>query len=221
MNRCKDKYMQKNIQLFTSLFVLFITLFTFHSNAAEFEEGVHYQELKPYGVKKPEVREFFSFYCPHCFKQESFMREIKSTLPAGTKFINNHVENMPGQNVEVEKYLSKALIVAERLKLKARFTDSVFNLIHVKKQKLSSIRQVNSIFNRLGVETKKVSKLINSFVIKGEYASRSKKTQFIRQQGINSVPTLIINGRYQTLSTGFKSKKEYFALIQYLLNKPL
>jgi len=213
--------MSKNTQLITALFTLVVTLFAFQSNAAEFEEGVHYQEIKPYDVKKPEVREFFSFYCPHCFKQESFMREIKSTLPAGTAFINNHVENMPGQNVEVEIYLSKALIVAERLKLKTRFTDAVFNLIHVKKQKLTSIRQVNSIFTRLGVETKKVSKLINSFVIKGEYASRSKKTQLLREQGINSVPALIINGRYKTLSSGFKSKQEYFALIQYLLNKPL
>lgn len=102
MDRCKDKYMQKNIQLFTSLCVLFITFFTFHLNAAEFKEGLYYHELKPFDVKKPEVREFFSFYCPHCFKQESFMREIKSTLPAGTAFINNHVENMPGQNVEVK-----------------------------------------------------------------------------------------------------------------------
>ncbi len=36
------------------------------ANAAQFEEGVHYEVVAERGTKKPEVTEYFSFFCPAC-----------------------------------------------------------------------------------------------------------------------------------------------------------
>ncbi len=32
-----------------------------------YEEGTHYEVIAEQGTAKPEVKEYFSFYCPHCF----------------------------------------------------------------------------------------------------------------------------------------------------------
>ena len=36
------------------------------SFAADYQEGVHYDVIAERATKKPEVKEFFSFYCPAC-----------------------------------------------------------------------------------------------------------------------------------------------------------
>ncbi|GAD00455.1 periplasmic thiol:disulfide interchange protein DsbA [Agarivorans albus MKT 106] len=45
--------------------------------AADFKEGTHYDVIKQTATAKPEVIEFFSYYCPHCFKFEPVAESIK------------------------------------------------------------------------------------------------------------------------------------------------
>lgn len=35
------------------------------ANAAKFEEGVHYEVIAEQATAKPEVAEYFSYFCPH------------------------------------------------------------------------------------------------------------------------------------------------------------
>ena len=35
-----------------------------NATAAQYEEGKHYETIDARASKKPEVKEFFSFYCP-------------------------------------------------------------------------------------------------------------------------------------------------------------
>ena len=44
---------------------------------------------------EPQVLEFFSFYCPHCYQFEQVYHvseNVKKALPAGTKMTKYHVE---------------------------------------------------------------------------------------------------------------------------------
>lgn len=43
-------------------------------------------------------------------------------------------------------------------------------------------------------------------------------TEVLRNQGISSVPTVIVNGKYKVETGAIKSKEQYIELVLYLLN---
>ena len=44
--------------------------------ANQFEEGVHYEVIADEATADPEIKEFFSFYCVHCFRFGSAGTEV-------------------------------------------------------------------------------------------------------------------------------------------------
>ena len=49
---------------------LLSALFSFNAFAANLEEGKQYVQVGQTASAQPEVIEFFSFYCPHCYAFE-------------------------------------------------------------------------------------------------------------------------------------------------------
>jgi len=187
--------------------------------ATEFTEGDYYIEIKGQFTKHKEVREHFSFYCPHCFNQEPTMHDIKASLPADATFVKNHVDGMPGQKPEIEKALTKALITADMLKVKSKIVAAIFNYIHVNKAKFDSVKDIKNLFLLNGVDGDRFDKTFGSFAVNVQAKKMFQKTANIRKQGIGTVPTLIINGKYKPVMSKLKSMDEYKALIGFLLNK--
>ncbi|MDP7592125.1 MAG: thiol:disulfide interchange protein DsbA/DsbL [Litorilituus sp.] len=204
-------------KLLLSIFI-FLSYFTV-ANGVEFTKGDYYIEIKGNLSKGKEVTEFFSFYCPHCFKQEPLMNELIALLPADATFKKNHVDNMPGQNLLIEQALTKALITADILKVKEIIVPAIFKYIHTDKAKFYNEKDIKNIFLIHGVDENAFDKTFASFHVANQFKKMQKKTKYLRQQGIGSVPTLIINGRYKPLTNNIKSMDEYKKLISYLLNK--
>ena len=64
---------------------------------------------------EPQVTEFFSFYCPHCYQFEPIMQSVEHKLPEGTSFKKMHVDFL---NVfEPNIYLVLDLLCTQRCKL--------------------------------------------------------------------------------------------------------
>ena len=189
--------------------------------AAQFQEGTHYKVLKQPTAAKQEVREYFSFYCPHCFKQEPLMAEIKKDLPNGVKLTKNHVDGMPGRTLTIEQALTKAILVAEKLKIKEQVVADIFNKIHVHRSSFKSVDDVRKLFLTHKISAEQFDKAFNSFSINAMMNKMRKNTDILRKQGITGVPTLIINGKYQPITSSIKNIQEYKALIAYLVNKPV
>lgn len=59
--------------------------------APVFKEGVNYEVVKQSPSAKPEVLEFFSYFCPHCYQFEPIMTDVKKGLPQGVEFKRNPV----------------------------------------------------------------------------------------------------------------------------------
>lgn len=205
----------------TSLILLLSCCFAFsnQSFAAKFNEGDHYVTVTGITTKEKEVREFFSFYCPACFKQESFMGDVAGMLPAGVSFKKNHVDGMPGRDIEIEQALTKALITAEKLGVKEKIVPAIFNYIHIKKAAFTDANDIKNLFVAHGVESKTYDKTFASFATNTQLRKMQNKTKALRTQGFGAVPTLIINGKYKPVLTNLKSMEEYKQLIQFLLNK--
>ena len=199
--------------------IIVIFSFSFTSQAVEFTEGDNYIEIKGEVTKNKEITEFFSFFCPHCFKQEPFMKQIVSFLPKDASFKKNHVDAMPGQNIEIERALTKALVVADILKIQEVMIPAIFKYVHISRAKFSSIKDIRNLFLINGVDGKKFDKTFSSFSVNAQFNKMQKKTELLRSQGIGSVPTLIINGKYKPVTDNIKSMEEYKNLILFLLNK--
>ena len=83
-------------------------------SAAEYKEGVHYTVINDGpATAKPEITEFFSFYCPHCYSfSKNVVPKILAEKPAGVEFSQTHVDFI-GKEMGVE--MSRAFAVAHQL----------------------------------------------------------------------------------------------------------
>jgi len=201
------------------LIIITSFFFSFTVQAAEFKEGDHYVEIDGKTTEKKEVTEFFSFYCPACFRQEGFMNDLKAALPKDAVFKKNHVDGMPGRKFDVENLLTKALITAEYLKVEKQLVPAIFNYIHLDKADFNNEKDIKNLFVVNDVDAEQFDKVFSSFAVNTRARAMQKNTKDVRSQGFTGVPTLIVNGKYKPLTKNIKTVQEYKELVLYLLNK--
>ena len=187
--------------------------------AINFVEDKHYQIIEGELSKTKLVTEYFSFYCPHCFRQEPLMQTMLAQLPEGTTFVKNHVDSMPGRDREIEHALSKALIVAKILRVEDKMVPIIFNYIHVDKASFNSPNDIRNLFIVNDVDAQSYDKTMNSFSVNMQFNNMQKQTAVLRQQGIGTVPTVIVNGKYRVLTKNLKGQDDFLALVRFLLAK--
>lgn len=207
--------MKKIITLFVALM---LPLF---ANAANYTEGKQYTVVSESITKKPEVREYFSFYCPHCRSFEPIIGQAKKALPSEVKFQYNHVDFLRGASPQVQQMLSKAVVVAEQLGMQEKLMAALFNYIQVQRAVITSEKDIRNIFVLNGADGAKFDKLMKSFGVNSK-AKQMKKNQdsLAQSRGLTSVPTVIINGKYRiNVSELDKAnfQKDFDNIIKHLL----
>lgn len=201
------------------LFITLFTLISLQATAAPYEQGTHYQLLStPLKTKAPLV-EFFSFYCPACYRQEAIFSQLEKELANNVAIEKNHVDGMPGRNKDIEYALTKALITAKQLKIKDKIVGDIFKYIHVNRADFKTVKDIKNLFLLRGVEATQLDKIFNSFSVSGLANKMRKNTSAIRAQGYGAVPTLIVHGKYKLETKHIKSYEQYKALVEYLLAK--
>lgn len=91
-----------------------------------FKEGEHYEVVKATASAKPEVLEFFSYYCPHCYHFEPIVADLKKSLPQGAEFKRNPVSFL-GREMGPE--LQRGFAVATLLDVEGKFSQVAFKKI--------------------------------------------------------------------------------------------
>lgn len=209
-------------KIITLSFTLCLTLLLpFMSNAADYQEGKQYTQINEKISTKAEVREYFSFYCQHCFRFEPFMEQVKEQLPSNTKFERNHVDFLRAASPQIQFMLSKAVVVAQQLKMEKKLVGAIFNYIHVQRAIISSEKDIRNIFVLNGADGDKFDKLMNSFSVNSQ-AKKMKKNQdeLTKKRVLNSVPTIVINGKYRINTKALDKEnfeQDYKKLIKHLL----
>ena len=191
--------------------------------AADYEEGVHYEVISDRASKKPEVKEFFSFYCPACNNFEQVVYDLKTLLPKDIAFKKSHVDFMGGNTAENQQMLTQALATAEALPQKDKIIAAIFNHYHGKRNKFNDVADVKDIFVAQGVDADKFDKLYQGFSVRTKAAKMKRDQDFFKEKGaLASVPTFIVNGQYKINfggKTGIASAEDMNKLITYLNNK--
>ncbi|MGP8305729.1 thiol:disulfide interchange protein DsbA/DsbL [Vibrio sp. YIC-376] len=194
------------------LFALFSTLLlAFTAHAAQFEEGKHYKVLDAEKATKPTVTEYFSFYCPHCYKFESLIANLKPALPEQARFEKVHVAFMGG-NMAVPMAKSYATMVS--LGVEDKMIPAMFAQIHQKREAPKDESELKRIFTDNGVDAKKFDAAYNSFAVN---SMQKRFDQQFKESTLTGVPGLIVNNKYIVIPNEIRSYDEYNELVNYLL----
>ena len=205
-----------------SIALVLTSLLSFTADAkTDFVAGTHYFELGNEVSKTSQVVEYFSFYCPACYRAEPLMAQIKSWLPKPELFSKNHVDNMPGRDPKIELILSQALITAKLLNADNKIVPAIFDYIHKSRSTFNNIADIKSLFLLNNITEHDFDKTFNSFKVKTEAKKMQTNTVKLRKAGYSSVPTLLINNNYIPNTKNIKSMDEYRALIQFLIAKTI
>ncbi len=199
-----------------------ILLMPLFAGATDYQEGKHYVKVKEITVAAPEVREYFSFYCPHCFRFEPLIAEVKKALPDGVKLVKNHVDFLPGASRKMQSLLTKALITAQEMDIAESQIAAIFKYIHVHRAVFTSIKDVRNVFVFNGADGEQFDKLMASEKVAKAAEEMKQNQDTLAQSGdLKSVPTIIVNGKYMIHAHDLDKDnfvEDYNNLVKYLLS---
>lgn len=192
------------------LLVSFLILtFSSLTQAQDLKEGVHYEVISNQSTtsSKPEIKEFFSFYCPHCFTFEPLADRLKEGQKEGNyKFVKSHVDFLRAAGPDIQFMLTKAQAMADMLQVPA-VSKAIFNLIHNKRGVFTKEQDIKALFVANGVDGEKFDKTFNSFpVVAAANKMKQDQEKYSKMRALTGVPTFIVNGKYKLIPSGFKVK---------------
>ncbi len=184
--------------------------------AAEYSEGVEYiQYEKPFPVstgEKIEVKEVFWYGCPHCFSLEAPLNKwLQESIPANAKFIR-----MPGIFRDNWLVHARAYYAFEALGQTEKLHHALMDVMHVKRQRLSTEDQIADFVATQGIPRKDFIDAYNSFSV--DALSRQAKIMTQKYE-ITGVPSMVVDGRYLATATTAGSTEELFKVVNFLVKK--
>ena len=196
-----------------ALLVLSI-FFISSAQARDYKEGLDYEIRATNKTVEPEIREFFSFFCSHCFAMEKPFSQTAEFFKGKAKFIVNPV-GLIGGDVGVES--QKAYAVAINLEIEDELKEELFNRIHVKQDIPEDHDYFAELFESLGVPSEKYEQIYNSFVTQAKVAEYDRHT---KEMKIDAVPEIVVNGKYLVKTDNLESIEDYESIVSYLLTLP-
>lgn len=185
---------------------------SFALQAANFQEGRDYTTVT--GIpeaQQPVLREFFSYNCPHCYKQEPLMVSTVALLGKEVAF-----ERTPVGVGRTAWGLSQlAYYVAQKLKMTQQVHEAIFKQIHDKGEPFTRPEQVKAFFVSQGAKAEDVDTVMNSVDAKLAMMNYDSQAELA---GIKGVPSLLVNGRYM-LTSRTRTPEELAELVKFLAVK--
>ncbi|MDF2179061.1 thiol:disulfide interchange protein DsbA/DsbL [Aliiglaciecola sp. CAU 1673] len=181
----------------------------------KYQEGTHYEVIAEEATAKPQVLEFFSFWCPHCHAFEPLVAQLKKKLDSNTEFEKVHVNFMGYVSAETQDAATKGMLVGRALKHEEAMNKAIFSHIHEKRQPLTSAADVRAIALDAGFSAEEFDKLIGSFGVNSQLSKNNKAIDQYKRS-LTGVPTFIINGKYKAKFTREMTPDDMIDLLVWL-----
>jgi thiol:disulfide interchange protein DsbA len=197
-------------------FIIFITFLISLSASAQskWQEDTHYKVISEQASAKPKVQEVFSFWCPACNAFESIVPQIKRALPADIPFQKVHVNFNGSTSKDTQNDATALMLAAKALKTDVLFNKALFNAIHQKRTKITNKADILAVYESTGADKEPLEKMMTSFGIRSQVAKNDKIAK-----GVRSVPTIIINEKYQAIFTRDMTPEQSVELISWLVKQ--
>ncbi|MDP2226920.1 MAG: thiol:disulfide interchange protein DsbA/DsbL [Moraxellaceae bacterium] len=135
-----------------------------------------------------EVREFFWYGCPHCYKLEPHITAWLARKPADVNFVRTPAALNP-----VWEHNARGFYAAQMAGVGDNAHEALFQAIHVGRQKLFDQASLTRFYAGFGVDAKNFNNLYNSFAVSGQVGQGKALAQFY---GLDGVPAIVVNGKY-------------------------
>jgi len=188
---------------------------TAHASPAAPVAGTDYsvlQAAQPVNAAgKIEVTEFFWYGCPHCNEFEPYLEAwIKKQGPdvvfkrVPVAFRDDFIPH------------SKMFHALEALGLSEKLTPTIFKEIHVNKNYLLTPEDQAKFLAKNGVDPKKYMEAYNSF---STQSALQKDKKMLESYKIEGVPTLAVQGKYETGPAATNSLTGTLDVLDYLVQQ--
>lgn len=198
---------------------------------AAFEAGKHYFPVEPAQPtstgSKIEVIEVFSYACPACNLFQPTMKKLKAALPADAELVY-----LPAAFRADEDWptFQRAFYAAQALGIADKTHDATFDAIwkdggslrisdpvtRRPVKDMPRIEDVGTFYAQFGVKPEDFVGTANSFAVN----TRMKRADsLIKVYGVDSTPTLIVNGKYRLTATSAGGVDKVVPLVLFLVNK--
>lgn len=182
---------------------------------AEYLEGVEYAVINPPQPvdtgAKIEVREIFMYSCPHCFRFEPALAKWLKTKPANVQFVRTPAIFRPTSEPQ-----ARAFYALEALHAPESVHNAVFEAIHVQQRPLNDEASLAKFVAEKGVNEEQFRRAYHSFSVDAEVKQAMSR---VPAYGVDSVPTMIVDGKYRTNGTMAGSNELMLKVVDYLVQK--
>ncbi|MGL9769588.1 MAG: thiol:disulfide interchange protein DsbA [Sodalis sp. (in: enterobacteria)] len=195
-------------------------MLAFSASTAQFTKGQQYIQLKKQITSEPQVLEFFSFYCPHCYQFEHLYHissTVKKALPANIKKTKYHVDFLGPMG----KQLTKAWAVAMALGVEDKVNPLLFDGLQ-KTKTIQTPDDIRAVFLKAGVSAGEYDSAWNSFFVKSLVIQQEKVATDLQLLG---VPATFVNGKYMVKNDGLDMSsidaytKQFADVVKFLLSQ--
>ena len=197
---------------FSITLLLFLTMFSVNAFSADnSQKYVQISDQKQTESDKIIVYEFFWYGCPHCYNLEPTIDKIEANLDKDTILIK-----IPVALRDSWLNHAKAFYVLQQMKLDDNLHEPIFHEIHINGNRLDTKDKLSNFVSNQGYDGESFAKLFDSF---GTEIRVNKASRLAKQYQIDSVPTLIVNGKYSTSGSFVSSYDELYNVVNLLIDK--
>jgi thiol:disulfide interchange protein DsbA len=191
---------------FLALFLILIT-----SSNVFAQKYVQISTEKQQESKDIIIYEFFWYGCPHCYNLEPTMDRIEADLEKDTKVVKLPVALRDAWIPHAKLYY--ALKQMDKID---QVHNLIFEEIHLEDNRLNTEQQMIDFLGKHGIDTSKFLEKYNSF---GTEARIKKASNLAKKYQIDSVPTIIINGKFLTSGSYVSSYDELYSVVNLLVER--
>ena len=192
--------------LFLAAFIILIT-----SPNVFAQKYVQISTEKQQESKSIIIYEFFWYGCPHCYNLEPTMERIEADLDKDTKIVKLPVALRDSWIPHAKLYYA-----LQQMGKIDEVHNLIFEEIHLEDNRLNTEQQMLDFLGKHGIDTNKFMEKYNSF---GTEARIKKASNLAKKYQINSVPTIIVNGKYLTSGSYVSSYDELYSVINLLIER--
>jgi thiol:disulfide interchange protein DsbA len=184
------------------------------ATSERFKEGANYRRVVPAQPTsappgKVEVVEVFWYGCGHCFQLDPSVESWrKKGKPQYVEFTR-----VPAMWNDTLRMHARLFYATEALGKLDELHTAIFREIHASNNPLNTIDKMKAFFKQHGVDPEEFQKTFSSFGVE----SKMQRADFLnRRFQIDSVPQVIVNGKYITDQGKAGGERELFDLIDEL-----
>lgn len=194
------------------------TTTTIQSEQKQFVEGKDYFEIFPEvntntDEGKIEVVELFWLGCPHCYSLEPAMERYKASKPDYVDFKQVPAVLNPNWSFHAKAFYTAKFLDPNNEK---KLITKMFQELHEKKNLLDTTDKLKKFFADNGISEIQFNNTYNSMAVS---TSMSQAASISAASQANSVPTIIINGKYRTSPSLAKGEEKLLEIMSSLVEK--